>query len=340
MEHVIVSLSGEDVKVARLTARELANTLGLSHRAVQHMVARGMPSVIGARRTRFFDIAEVSEWRAAQKRAVASKREDRKKARRKPAILRACKRCGGAIGKAVLYCTPCRDISRAESQARANRSAQHMRKTIPEWTPDARAHYEAGESIASVAGMVGQSKSTIQIYSRLQKWDRDAHRSAREAALFPWREKVRPLWEGGEPYAVLREITGLSETSLREWALKWGWDGDARRDAILQIVRGGRSKREHTRLRAMAHKYAKRSRSKERASRRDLAILIAASPLCCYCGERVSADARTIDHVDPLVHGGSADLSNLAVACLSCNSSKSDTPLVRWLAERARRKSA
>lgn len=48
---------------------------------------------------------------------------------------------------------------------------------------------------------------------------------------------------------------------------------------------------------------------------------------CSYCGER----SGTVDHVVPLSRGGSNCWQNLAPACLSCNSSKSNRPLLLWM---------
>ena len=61
---------------------------------------------------------------------------------------------------------------------------------------------------------------------------------------------------------------------------------------------------------------------------------------CCYCGrtglhladpETCHSDAvATLDHVVPRAAGGSNAPTNLVVACLSCNSSRQDTPLAQW----------
>jgi 5-methylcytosine-specific restriction endonuclease McrA len=45
--------------------------------------------------------------------------------------------------------------------------------------------------------------------------------------------------------------------------------------------------------------------------------------LCRYCGTSVSADTATLDHMMPVSGGGTDDPSNLATACLMCNSIKS-----------------
>lgn len=47
---------------------------------------------------------------------------------------------------------------------------------------------------------------------------------------------------------------------------------------------------------------------------------------CAYC----HAPAETVDHVVPLVRGGTNYEGNLVPACRSCNSSKSDHLLVEW----------
>lgn len=54
--------------------------------------------------------------------------------------------------------------------------------------------------------------------------------------------------------------------------------------------------------------------------------------ICAYCNERTDL---TMDHIEPLARGGLHDPSNIAGACIHCNSSKSDIPLVLWLARNA-----
>ena len=50
--------------------------------------------------------------------------------------------------------------------------------------------------------------------------------------------------------------------------------------------------------------------------------LIAASPICAWCGTR---DGLTVDHVVPLSRGGSNKPDNLRVLCRRCNSSRVST---------------
>lgn len=54
--------------------------------------------------------------------------------------------------------------------------------------------------------------------------------------------------------------------------------------------------------------------------------------LCVYCNEHRTLE---MEHVDPLSRGGAHEKDNIAAACLPCNRSKSDTPLLVWMAQRA-----
>ena len=56
-------------------------------------------------------------------------------------------------------------------------------------------------------------------------------------------------------------------------------------------------------------------------------------PLCHYCEAKgIHTLATTVDHVVPVARGGDFwERENLCGACLSCNSSKADTPVELWL---------
>lgn len=66
-------------------------------------------------------------------------------------------------------------------------------------------------------------------------------------------------------------------------------------------------------------------------------VLVDSLGLCAYCSQ---SRRLTMDHIDPLSCGGTHDPENVAAVCLSCNSEKSDRPLLLWLAVRARYKKA
>jgi len=48
---------------------------------------------------------------------------------------------------------------------------------------------------------------------------------------------------------------------------------------------------------------------------------------CAYCGD---TEKLSLDHVVALADGGQHAMSNFAVACLSCNSSKQQHPVEAW----------
>lgn len=54
---------------------------------------------------------------------------------------------------------------------------------------------------------------------------------------------------------------------------------------------------------------------------------------CCYCG---AVAALQMDHLIPRVKGGVDAADNLVWACRSCNASKRDLDVLRWLAQKGR----
>lgn len=51
---------------------------------------------------------------------------------------------------------------------------------------------------------------------------------------------------------------------------------------------------------------------------------------CIYC-EVDTLESYDVDHITPLSKGGRNDVSNLIIACPSCNRSKNDRDLIEWL---------
>lgn len=62
------------------------------------------------------------------------------------------------------------------------------------------------------------------------------------------------------------------------------------------------------------------------------AVLSSYHGLCVYC----YGAATTRDHVVAIAAGGDNTIGNLAPACMTCNASKGDEPLVKWMVRRAR----
>lgn len=48
---------------------------------------------------------------------------------------------------------------------------------------------------------------------------------------------------------------------------------------------------------------------------------------CCYCGARM----EHVDHIEPIIRGGSGDWDNLTAACAACNLRKQRRPLLAYL---------
>jgi hypothetical protein len=62
-----------------------------------------------------------------------------------------------------------------------------------------------------------------------------------------------------------------------------------------------------------------------------LGALFAAAKDCCYCGAPMNWKQKTADHIVPLTQGGLHSMTNLAICCISCNSSKRDRTPEQWL---------
>ena len=57
----------------------------------------------------------------------------------------------------------------------------------------------------------------------------------------------------------------------------------------------------------------------------------AADKICTYCGK--TNVKLTVDHVTPLIKGGTHTTDNFTLACNSCNSSKGGNTLIIWMAK-------
>ena len=53
---------------------------------------------------------------------------------------------------------------------------------------------------------------------------------------------------------------------------------------------------------------------------------------CTYCGCRLTATNKTIDHVIAVAAGGAHEAPNLVLACSDCNARKSARPIAEWVA--------
>lgn len=58
--------------------------------------------------------------------------------------------------------------------------------------------------------------------------------------------------------------------------------------------------------------------------------LLKRGSICKICGNKMSADKLTLDHIIPLAKGGTWEMSNLQLACYQCNQEKSDNYVDPW----------
>ena len=106
-----------------------------------------------------------------------------------------------------------------------------------------------------------------------------------------------------------KETLQLNRERVREWRLKN--PDKRRRQAIRDYLR-----RRGVPLVGESRAYAEQ-------------ILL--NDLCVYCGEERGS---TMDHIVPVSVGGDSHWSNLASACLRCNSGKGNKPLIEYLLHR------
>lgn len=55
---------------------------------------------------------------------------------------------------------------------------------------------------------------------------------------------------------------------------------------------------------------------------------------CAYCGH----PSEHIDHITPIAGGGNSSWTNLTASCAACNHSKNATPMLAWMAGKAKHK--
>ena len=121
--------------------------------------------------------------------------------------------------------------------------------------------------------------------------------------------------------AAKRRWAAANPESAKAWR-------EANPDKILKSQRAARE-RNPERMRA------KSRRSYEARKLKRLAILAENGGFCVYCegrGRVPGNKATTIDHIVPLVLGGTNKTDNLCGACKSCNSSKGARTFETWKA--------
>lgn len=104
------------------------------------------------------------------------------------------------------------------------------------------------------------------------------------------------------------------------------WYAENPEKALENRRRWRRENVERDRELARRRYYLRRGGGPEAAA---YAEILRADP-CSYCGE----PGGTADHIIPVAQGGANDWSNLTGACGPCNSSKSASTMLLWMANR------
>ena len=159
-------------------------------------------------------------------------------------------------------------------------------------------------------------RTDVEFYPRHKKC-----KACRNAIL---RERHRANPEPGRARAKEWRAANPDRTKARDDERRRSADEKAR-EQMREYVRQWRIKHPD---RHVAKEHARRARYRGKYSAKDWRSLCRRYGDCCaYCG---SKKPLTVDHVVPLVRGGSNYIGNLLPACAWCNSSKGKKLLVEW----------
>lgn len=165
-------------------------------------------------------------------------------------------------------------------------------------------------------------------------WGRDEERLHNSVILSRLKDRYAEEYSAFTPQLFGRRMT---EIGLAQYQKQWEEDGRVNHRGIYASALyagpdGKSSKMERLEREAAAlDALSDVERSLYEAK---IAELLHADA-CSYCFTFFGPDNTvTIDHIVPLVAGGSAHPVNLAACCKSCNSSKGSKPLSEWLAAR------
>lgn len=204
------------------------------------------------------------------------------------------------------------------------------------------ARYRANEEAVKARAKAYRENNAEQVRAKKKEYS-DAHKAEKSAY-----DRARYEALGAEIRARVKAYREANPDLIRERKKKYQREN---REKLIAYLRewykanveyrreNAERLREKARLWAQAnpHKIAIR-RHKRRAhiianggnfSLDDYLLLIEIQgDICAYCHR---ADKMTIEHIIPVSRGGRHELSNICLACKSCNSSKGDKMLHEWV---------
>jgi 5-methylcytosine-specific restriction endonuclease McrA len=120
------------------------------------------------------------------------------------------------------------------------------------------------------------------------------------------------------------------ETITVREQIAWSYANLARADKALQ---DGAKKygRIHHMIRAKLNKGLREQTMSMTSLYQDERLKMTVPQACYYCG---STSKLSVDHLIPRIKGGADESDNLIWACRSCNSSKRDRDMMKWMLDR------
>lgn len=232
---------------------------------------------------------------------------------------KSCAYCGTEFipsrGVGFRYCSAehSAQSKKDRDNARPAPSPEERKRWSQDWkarNPD-RAKELNRESAARVRAKRGRADRTIEYVARaaknggvyLSRADQRKEAAAREAA--------RQL-----DIAARREARKPKMTEGEKWRVKYRTN-PLFRQKELQRLRKCKLKR-------------KKAMDSGLTTKQTLAVYAERST-CLYCGCALTDKQKTLDHMVPLSMGGEHEAFNLAVACSSCNTKKSNKTFDVWL---------
>jgi 5-methylcytosine-specific restriction endonuclease McrA len=115
----------------------------------------------------------------------------------------------------------------------------------------------------------------------------------------------------------------------KRFRLKYKNNPDVRKK-VAQFVKNWRKNNpERVRILHRNRRFKKRNAGNGWNADQEIELFFNYGNICAYCGKKFNK--LTVDHIIPIAKGGIHEIENAVPACIHCNSSKCDTPLLIWM---------